>query len=98
MELKRRLELQVVDLMKRNPRIGAACGRIHPTGSGYITPIMLSNKNQSNVTIRYMQSYQKFEYAIGHWLQKATEHMLGCVLCRCDELIVLSLACCIFVK
>ena len=26
--------LQVVDLMKRNPRIGAACGRIHPTGSG----------------------------------------------------------------
>ena len=31
-----------------------------------------------------MQSYQKFEYAIGHWLQKATEHMLGCVLCRLD--------------
>ena len=29
-----------------------------------------------------MQQYQKFEYAIGHWLQKATEHMLGCVLCR----------------
>ena len=26
--------------------------------------------------------YQLFEYAIGHWLQKATEHMLGCVLCR----------------
>ena len=25
--------------------------------------------------------YQKFEYAIGHWLQKAAEHMLGCVLC-----------------
>lgn len=25
--------------------------------------------------------YQKFEYAIGHWLQKATEHMIGCVLC-----------------
>ena len=23
-----------------------------------------------------------FEYAIGHWLQKATEHMMGCVLCR----------------
>jgi len=22
-----------------------------------------------------------FEYAIGHWLQKATEHMIGCVLC-----------------
>ena len=25
--------------------------------------------------------YQKFEYAIGHWLQKATEHIMGCVLC-----------------
>jgi hypothetical protein len=25
--------------------------------------------------------YQMFEYAIGHWLQKATEHMIGCVLC-----------------
>ena len=28
-----------------------------------------------------MQWYQKFEYAVGHWLQKATEHVLGCVLC-----------------
>ena len=25
--------------------------------------------------------YQKFEYAVGHWLQKATEHVFGCVLC-----------------
>ncbi|OTF71347.1 chitin synthase-like protein, partial [Euroglyphus maynei] len=25
--------------------------------------------------------YQKFEYAMGHWLQKATEHVIGCVLC-----------------
>jgi hypothetical protein len=25
--------------------------------------------------------YQKFEYAISHWLQKATEHVIGCVLC-----------------
>ena len=25
--------------------------------------------------------YQKFEYAISHWLQKTTEHVLGCVLC-----------------
>lgn len=28
-----------------------------------------------------MAWYQRFEYAIGHWLQKATEHMVGCVLC-----------------
>ena len=25
--------------------------------------------------------FQKFEYAIAHWFQKATEHVLGCVLC-----------------
>ena len=25
--------------------------------------------------------YQKFEYAISHWLQKSAEHVLGCVLC-----------------
>ena len=49
--------------MKKNKGLGAACGRIHPTGTGF------------------MVWYQKFEYAIGHWLQKATEHVLGCVLC-----------------
>ena len=25
--------------------------------------------------------YQKFEYAISHWLQKSTEHVSACVLC-----------------
>jgi chitin synthase len=25
--------------------------------------------------------YQIFEYAVGHWFQKATEHVIGCVLC-----------------
>ena len=25
--------------------------------------------------------YQRFEYAIGHWLQKSAEHMFGSVLC-----------------
>ncbi|RCN29554.1 Chitin synthase [Ancylostoma caninum] len=53
----------LVDLMKKNRRLGAACGRIHPRGSGL------------------MVWYQKFEYAVGHWLQKATEHMIGCVMC-----------------
>ncbi|XP_067001404.2 chitin synthase chs-2 isoform X2 [Anabrus simplex] len=53
----------LVHLMKKNPNLGAACGRIHPVGSGP------------------MVWYQMFEYAIGHWLQKATEHMIGCVLC-----------------
>ena len=54
---------RLVDLMKKNKDVGAACGRIHPIGSGF------------------MAWYQLFEYAIGHWLQKATEHVLGCVLC-----------------
>ncbi|CAG4998332.1 unnamed protein product [Parnassius apollo] len=53
----------LIDLMKKNKNLGAACGRIHPIGSGP------------------MVWYQLFEYAIGHWLQKATEHMIGCVLC-----------------
>ncbi|XP_049868807.1 chitin synthase chs-2-like [Pectinophora gossypiella] len=53
----------LIDLMKKNKNLGAACGRIHPVGSGF------------------MAWYQIFEYAIGHWLQKATEHMIGCVLC-----------------
>lgn len=53
----------LVDLMKKNKTLGAACGRIHPIGSGA------------------MVWYQMFEYAIGHWFQKATEHMIGCVLC-----------------
>ncbi|GAB6030579.1 hypothetical protein CHUAL_007440 [Chamberlinius hualienensis] len=54
---------RVVTLMIKDPRIGAACGRIHPVGSGI------------------MAWYQQFEYALGHWLQKATEHVAGCVLC-----------------
>lgn len=53
----------LVSRMKVDPDLGAACGRIHPVGSGP------------------MVWYQIFEYAIGHWLQKATEHVIGCVLC-----------------
>uniref|UniRef100_A0A8C6U1U2 chitin synthase n=1 Tax=Neogobius melanostomus TaxID=47308 RepID=A0A8C6U1U2_9GOBI len=53
----------LVDRLKMYPRVGAACGRIHPTGSG---PVVW---------------FQKFEYAISHWLQKTAEHVIGCVLC-----------------
>ncbi|GFR97723.1 LOW QUALITY PROTEIN: chitin synthase, partial [Elysia marginata] len=53
----------LVDRMRKSPFLGAACGRIHPIGSG---PMIW---------------YQKFEYAVSHWLQKSTEHVLGCVLC-----------------
>lgn len=36
--------------------------------------------------------YQKFEYAIGHWFQKASEHVFGSVLCSpgCFSVIRLS--------
>uniref|UniRef100_A0A7N6C2L8 chitin synthase n=1 Tax=Anabas testudineus TaxID=64144 RepID=A0A7N6C2L8_ANATE len=53
----------LVDRLKMYPRVGAACGRIHPTGSG---PTVW---------------FQKFEYAVSHWLQKSAEHVIGCVLC-----------------
>ncbi|XP_068100161.1 chitin synthase chs-2-like isoform X2 [Hyperolius riggenbachi] len=53
----------LVDRLRMYPRVGAACGRIHPTGIG---PLVW---------------YQKFEYAVGHWLQKSSEHVFGCVLC-----------------
>ncbi|CAC5365574.1 CHS1 [Mytilus coruscus] len=53
----------LVDRMKKNLNVGAACGRIHPIGAG---PMIW---------------YQKFEYAVSHWLQKAAENMIGCVLC-----------------
>ncbi|KAL5005076.1 hypothetical protein ScPMuIL_018532 [Solemya velum] len=53
----------LLDRMKKNKKVGAVCGRIHPIGSG---PLIW---------------YQQFEYAVGHWLQKATEHVIGCVLC-----------------
>ena len=28
--------IRLVDMMKKNKGVGAACGRIHPTGSGYM--------------------------------------------------------------
>ncbi|XP_063051997.1 chitin synthase chs-2 [Engraulis encrasicolus] len=53
----------LIDRLKLYPEVGAACGRIHPTGTGP------------------MVWYQKFEYAVGHWMQKTAEHVMGCVLC-----------------
>ncbi|XP_064173371.1 chitin synthase 1 [Anguilla rostrata] len=53
----------LVDRLRMYGNVGAACGRIHPTGMGP------------------MVWYQKFEYAVGHWLQKTAEHVFGSVLC-----------------
>ena len=35
----------LVDLMKKNRRLGAACGRIHPRGSGRYSLSLIKNKN-----------------------------------------------------
>ncbi|XP_059927802.1 chitin synthase 1 [Gadus macrocephalus] len=53
----------LLDRLRMYENVGAACGRIHPTGMGP------------------MVWYQKFEYAVGHWLQKTAEHVFGSVLC-----------------
>jgi chitin synthase len=53
----------LIDRMKKNKKVGAACGRVHPIGTG---PMIW---------------FQKMEYALAYWLQKTTEHSLGCVLC-----------------
>ncbi|MEQ2181374.1 hypothetical protein GOODEAATRI_010942 [Goodea atripinnis] len=60
----------LVDRLRMYYNVGAACGRIHPTGP--------------------MVWYQKFEYAVGHWLQKTAEHVFGSVLCSpgCFRLIM----------
>lgn len=72
--------LLLVDRMRKNPKVAAACGRIHPTGDG------TALSRLSPLTYRPSLSgpivwYQQFEYAVGHWLQKAAEHKLGSVLC-----------------
>ena len=53
----------LLDMLARDPQVGAVCSRTHPLGSG---PLYW---------------YQIFDYAIGHWLQKGAEHILGSVLC-----------------
>ena len=84
----------LVDLMKKNKNLGAACGRIHPVGTGPMvwyqvrkgcSTISLTEmeflSHLSGLLIVQLPTLQLFEYAIGHWLQKATEHMIGCVMC-----------------
>ncbi|KAI3387050.1 hypothetical protein SNEBB_001269 [Seison nebaliae] len=53
----------LLDKMKKDKRVAAVTGRIHPIGFG---PMIW---------------YQKMEYALNYWLQKTTEHTLGCVFC-----------------
>lgn len=82
----------LVDRLRMYANVGAACGRIHPTGMGKnfvfiafllsIQNVSTSGGNESSYLISGpMVWYQKFEYAVGHWLQKTAEHVFGCVLC-----------------
>ena len=62
-DFKAESALVLLDMLARDPLVGAVCSRTHPLGYG----------------ILYW--YQIFDYAVGHWLQKGTEHILGSVLC-----------------
>ena len=62
-DFKAESAIVLLDMLARDPQVGAVCSRTHPLGSG---PIYW---------------YQIFDYAVGHWLQKSTEHILGSVLC-----------------
>ena len=78
--------LLLVDLLRKDEKVGAACGRIHPTGSGMLIrsvsmfkkPFIQERNNRVILNaLGPMVWYQKFEYAMGHWMQKATEHVFG---------------------
>ena len=96
----------LVDLMKKNKNLGAACGRIHPVGSGpmvwyqlfeyaigkmiklYSIFPVFSTSQKTQIWISFWHIKMFFRYLqcfsfifTGHWLQKATEHMIGCVMC-----------------
>jgi cellulose synthase/poly-beta-1,6-N-acetylglucosamine synthase-like glycosyltransferase len=47
----------------------------------YNSSITRATRFDSTVFTGPVVWYQKFEYAIGHWLQKSAEHVFGCVLC-----------------
>ena len=62
-EFKAKSAVVLLDMLARDPHVGAVSSRTHPKGSGLL------------------YWYQVFDYAMGHWLQKPAEHILGCVLC-----------------
>ena len=62
-DFKAKSAVVLLDMLARDPHVGAVSARTHPKGSGLV------------------YWYQVFDYAVGHWLQKPAEHILGCVLC-----------------
>ena len=90
----------VLARMVKNPDVAACCNQIHPS-QGLTTTIfdiyffiasfrMLRTRKKSGKGP--MVWFQRFEYAVGHWFQKASEHVLGCVLCSpgCFSLVRVS--------
>ena len=73
----------LVDMMKNQPDVAIACNRSHPTGS----PGRNASHDEIHYIIEYispsgpMDWYQMFEYAMGFWLLKPSEHILGNILC-----------------
>ena len=51
--------------LQAEKEVGFCCGKINPKGS----------------RLNPLYYYQKFEYSVGHWFQKASEHIFGSVLC-----------------
>lgn len=81
----------LLDQIKSSEKVGVVCGRIHPMGSGWSPSTVLrfvsAVLNRCLIFIVTMCFvgllvwYQRFEYAIAHWLHKTAEHVMGVVLC-----------------
>ena len=52
----------LVDLMKRNDNVGAACGRIHPTGNGNIRSLVHSTIEYKLCLLTIQNTYKSTTY------------------------------------
>ena len=48
MDFKPEAVLLLVDRMRKNPKVAAACGRIHPTGDGEFDELISNFKSMSS--------------------------------------------------
>jgi len=64
-------------MLSQNPLMAGACGQMKAAGS-LVNPLYW---------------FQKFEYSIGHWYNKAAEQMLGSVLCTPGAFCMIKLSC-----
>lgn len=75
----------LVDVMNSQRDVGIACNRSHPTGSAGQSSFDSDNHGGhyiiSFALIGPMVWYQMYEYAVGFWLLKPSETVLGNILC-----------------